>query len=183
MQVDRDGWLGSPVVQLARFAVAFAADPTDRYAALGFLTLGPEAMPVQEALEHARSKSLLDHLALKPLIEVSGMNQTHSMSTFVTEVLECSGLSAWVQTQPNPRQIRADLLRLESEAQAFSDTQVDMRAAAGFYGNNAKTFLGWLVKRQSERGADRHPNAGGNQAVGVELVTWHGSKEIGRAHV
>jgi len=71
---------------------------------------------------------------------------------------------------------RADLLRLEAEAEAFEVAHRDLKAASGFHGETAKVFLGWLDARAAERDFDRRPDPSADGAEAVEIVTWHACK-------
>jgi ATP-dependent exoDNAse (exonuclease V) beta subunit len=51
-----------------------------------------------------------------------------------------------------------------------------LKAAAGFHGESAKVFLGWLDARAGERDFDRRPDPAANSAEAVEIVTWHACK-------
>ena len=72
--------------------------------------------------------------------------------------------------------MRADLLRLEGEVSNFESSHRDMKAAAGFYGQTAHVFLGWLENQRDDRNFDRHPDPSSGSVEGVEIITWHASK-------
>jgi ATP-dependent helicase/nuclease subunit A len=92
------------------------------------------------------------------------------------QVLDAAGLRLWAGRQPDAAQARADLLRLEAEASDFESAHRDLKAAAGFHGESAKVFLGWLDARAGERDFDRRPDPAANSAEAVEIVTWHACK-------
>jgi ATP-dependent exoDNAse (exonuclease V) beta subunit len=91
-------------------------------------------------------------------------------------VLSAAGLRLWADSQPDAAGSRADLLRLEAEANEFETAHRDLKAASGFHGETAKVFLGWLDARAGERDFDRRPDPAANNAEAVEIVTWHSSK-------
>ena len=47
------GWLEAPATRAVRLALALAAFPDDLYAAIGWLTLGPARLPLEDALRNA----------------------------------------------------------------------------------------------------------------------------------
>lgn len=176
VRINRMGWMDAPAVHAARNALALAADPADSHAALCLLTLGPAAMPLQEAMTALADGVLLDHPALSRLRELSATAMSAPLVAVVAEVLTAAGLRDWAERLPDAAQMRADLLRLEAEAGEFEAAHRDMKAAAGFYGHSAQVFLGWLEARRDERDFDRHPDPGSGNADGVEIVTWHAAK-------
>ncbi|WP_114283713.1 UvrD-helicase domain-containing protein [Candidatus Halocynthiibacter alkanivorans] len=176
VQMTATGWWESAAMQLARHAIAFAADPSDSYAALGWLTLGPEAIPLQVAIEQLTEGTLCGNPILRPLAEISSLASNVRTPNFVRIVLEKTGLMSWALSQPNPAQMRADLLRLVYEAERFTDMEVDLLATEGFFGSSPEVFLGWLAERQSLKDADKRPDPAGAAGQGVELVTWFGAK-------
>jgi ATP-dependent exoDNAse (exonuclease V) beta subunit len=91
-------------------------------------------------------------------------------------VIDAAGLRLWAGRQLDAAQARADLLRLEAEASDFETAHRDLKAAAGFHGESAKVFLGWLDARAGERDFDRSPDPAANSAEAVEIVTWHACK-------
>lgn len=169
-------WWASPMVAAARFALQVADDPEDRHAALCFATLGPPALPLEEALKQMLAGGALDHPALDRLRALSATTQGHTVRALLGAAIAAAGLREWADLQEDPAQARADLLRLEAEAEGFQAAHRDMRAAAGFHGFGVKVFLGWMDSRRDERGFDQRPNPTGNVADGVEVVTWHGAK-------
>jgi superfamily I DNA/RNA helicase len=111
-----------------------------------------------------RLASLSDHLLRLPVPDALNL------------VLQATGLHEWAIALPEGAQARADLLRLEAEAEAFAMAHRDLKAASGFHGDTAKVFLGWLDARTAERDFDRRPDPSVDVAEAVEIVTWHASK-------
>lgn len=176
VQMAATGWWEGAGMQLARHAIAYAADPLDSYAALGWLTRGPKSIPLQIAIEQLTEGTLCANPALRPLAKISGLASNVRTPDFVRTVLEKSGLIDWTLSQPDPAQMRADLMRLVHEAERFADMEVDLLATEGFFGTSPEVFLGWLAERQSLKDADNRPNPAGAVGQGVELVTWFGAK-------
>lgn len=176
VRINRTGWMHSAPITAARNALALAADPSDTHAALCLLTLGPTAMPLQDAMTTLAEARLLDAPALAPVRGLAQAAACAPLTVVVAQVIAAAGLRDWADRLPDAAQMRADLLRLEAEAQAFEDAHRDMKAAAGFYGHTAQVFLGWLQTQREERDFDRHPDPGSGAADGVEIVTWHAAK-------
>ena len=176
VRVQADGWLDSQCVSLARYALAFAADPDDSHAAMGWLTLGPETVPVEFAMKLLVDGEICQHPALERLAALAAVAQTASLPDFVAKVLDASGLEEWALTQHDAEQFRADLLRFRHEAMAFAGTDVGLREMEGFFGEVAQAFLGWLQHRSKNLDGNRRPNREGLAGKGVELTTWFGAK-------
>lgn len=174
--VNADGWWSSDIVQAACHALEVADDPDDLHAALCFLVLGPPRMPLEDALRQIIDTGNLAHPALEALRALSASAPLRTVRALIAEVIAAARLRDFTEVQEHPAQARADLLRLEAEADDFLASHRDMRAAAGFHGSGVKVFLGWLAARQDERGFDLHPNPAGREAEGIEVVTWHASK-------
>lgn len=170
------GWFDSPAVQLARHAVAFAANPSDAYAALGWLTLGPEAMPVEIAARKLIARELCDEQALSSLAELAPLSRELRADVFVARVLEAAGMEDWCLSGPEPAQMRADLLRMHHEASFFAEMDAELLEAAGFFGSGPLAFLGWLLDRKDRQGADFRPAPRVEGGEGVELATWFAAK-------
>lgn len=176
VRIAEDGWATSPVVQAARAALSYAANPADTNAALVLRTLGPDPLSLQAAMQAQIQGRLADDPVLMRLAALSDHLTRLPISNAVDLVINASGLRVWADRQPDPAQARADLLRLEAEASDFESAHRDLKAAAGFHGESAKVFLGWLDARASERDFDRRPDPAANSAEAVEIVTWHASK-------
>jgi ATP-dependent helicase/nuclease subunit A len=176
VRISAPGWLDSPAVMAARQALAYAVDPTDRHAGLVLATLGPTAMPLQDAMSALAEGSLEASPALAVLRELADIAPSMPLETLLPRVLETAGILDWAATLPEAAQAHADLMRLQAEVTAFVEAHRDFKAAAGFHGAGAQVFLGWLEARRDERDFDRHPDPGQSQAQGVEIVTWHASK-------
>lgn len=176
VRITQNGWLDSPVIQASRAALAYAADPDDRYSALLFLTLGPPAMGLETAMKALTEGQLADLPELAELTALSARAPDLPLASLLGELLDVSGIRSWALRLPDARQMRANLLRLEAEALNFADAHRDMKAAAGFFGETAPVFLGWLEAQRNDRNFDRQPDPEAGGATGVEITTWHSSK-------
>ncbi|KPQ00137.1 MAG: ATP-dependent exoDNAse (exonuclease V) beta subunit (contains helicase and exonuclease domains) [Rhodobacteraceae bacterium HLUCCA12] len=176
VRISAAGWLDSPAIMAARNALAFAVDPTDRHAALALLTLGPSAMPLQQAMSLLADEDLATCAQLAELRALAEIAAPMPLETLLPQVLNASGILGWAAHMPEAAQAHADLMRLHAEVSEFVSAHRDFKAAAGFHGASAQVFLGWLEARREERDFDRHPDPGQSAGQGVEIVTWHASK-------
>ena len=177
VRIRQPGWLTAPAMRAARAALAYIADPTDRLAALTWLTLGPPATPLRDALASAADGVLDTHAALSEFRDLSVMVGEVPVAQAVGTMLRATGLRAWAAGLAEPGQAVADLSRLEAEAQAFDIADAGLRAAAGFHGYGLPVFLGWIVG-QTDRAWDWHPDPDGWSGAGVEVATWHAAKGL-----
>lgn len=176
VRVAEDGWWQSRIVQAACFALRYAVNPQDRHAALCVATLGPGGTPLEEALGMMAREGRIVTPELAALDALWPEAAAMPVDHLVARVIAAGGLRAWCDRLEDPAQMRADLLRFESEASAFLEAHRDMREASGFYGQGANVFLGWLESRMNLKGEDKRPNPAGLEADGVEIITWHASK-------
>ena len=176
MRIAEDGWGESPVVRAARAALSYAANPADAHAGLLLRTLGPDPLPLQDAIAAQIDGRLSDDPVLMGLAALSDRLSRLPVGVALDLVLDAAGLRHWAARQRDAAQARADLLRLEAEASDFESAHRDLKAASGFHGETAKVFLGWLDARAGDRDFDRRPDPAADSAEAVEIVTWHGSK-------
>ena len=175
VRIQQPGWLNSRVMCAARAALAYAADPGDRYAALTWLTLGPPQVALEDALRNAVDGVLDTHQALETLRGLSETIDALSVADAIALVLQATDLRDWAAGRPDAIQALADLARLNGEAQEFDRMLPGLRAAAGFHGCNMQIFLGWILG-QTEIDWNRHPNPDAWSGRGVEICTWHSAK-------
>jgi ATP-dependent helicase/nuclease subunit A len=176
VRISAPGWLDSATVLAARQALAVVADPTDAHAALCLLTLGPAAVPLEDAVQALTDDRLFDRPELAPLLALSAEARAKPLETLLPQVLDAAGIPGWAARLPEAAQAHADLMRLEAELAEFAAAHRDLKAAAGFHGTGPQVFLGWLEARRTDRDFDRRPDPGSGRAQGVEIVTWHASK-------
>lgn len=175
VRLPEDGWFLSQVIQVATAALAVAADPTDRFAALLLLSLGPSRMPLGLSLPAAIDNSLLQIDCIRRLADFAEEVRHLTVSAALARILEIAGIEDWIATLPERAAAEADLGRLFAEATAFDSAATGLREAAGFHGNSIQSFLGWLAD-QAERGLDHRPDREGWDVEGIEVSTWHASK-------
>jgi len=175
VRIQQGGWLRSPAMRAARAALAYAADPNDRYAALTWLTLGPPQMVLEDALRNAADGVLDTHQALETLRSLNPEVATLPTADAMAKVTRATGLRDWVARLRAPAQAVADLARLEAEAREFDRMVPGLRAAAGYHGNSLQVFLGWIAN-QTDKDWDRHPDSDAWSGSGIEVCTWHAAK-------
>lgn len=174
VRIAASGWLDAQAVQVARYALALASDPSDNHAALTVLSFGPACLEPQSALTFLADGSLQDREELAPFLALA--TEAALMPVLDLTLRITALLRPWAQRLPDPVQALADLARLEALAAEFDGSQPEVLAAAGLHGRGAKVFLAWLEARRDERDFDRHPDPGSEAAPGIEVVTWHASK-------
>lgn len=176
VRIAEDGWAASPVIQAARAALSYAANPADTSSGLMLRTLGPDPLSLQAAMTAQIEGRLADDPVLTRLAALSDRLARLPVSNALDLVIDAAGLRLWAGRQSDAAQARADLLRLEAEATDFEVAHRDLKAAAGFHGESAKVFLGWLDARAGERDFDRRPDPAASSAEAIEIVTWHACK-------
>lgn len=175
VRIQAQGWLEAPATRAARHALAFAADPDDLHAALGWLTLGPAHLPLEEAMDRAVAGVLPAHVALAPLTGLAPLAAERPVAALLSAIIAATGLRDWALGLAQPEQALADLARLEAEALSFDKMASELRAAAGFHGAGPQVFLGWIAA-QTEKDWNRHPDPDGWSPSGIEVSTWHAAK-------
>ena len=104
-----------------------------------------------------------------------------TVDELVTETLDAMALFDLASAWPDANQVRANLLRLIGEAQAFVAADREALAGGGFYGSGLKTFLAWLGSQLEGKDGDRQPDAQVHDEEAVQLMTWHAAKGQGVA--
>lgn len=176
VRVTETGWLSSPVVTAARYALAISDDSFDRHSVLCFSVLGPPQLSLQDALASLVEGTLFDASFLDPIKALNRSAKIMPLPVLLNRVIEAANLRDWADLHEDLKQARADLLRLEAEAQAFVEAHRDMKAAAGFHGSSVRVFLGWLQARLADPDFDRRPDPSAGSSDGIEIVTWHSAK-------
>lgn len=175
VRIQGEGWLEAPATRAARAALAFVFDPADRHAALTWLTLGPPAVTLEDALTSSVDGVLDTHTPLQKLRELQPLANECPVGDLIAEIIKVTGLRDWAAGLSEPLEALADLTRFQAEASEFDQLAQDMRAAAGFYGFGPQVFLGW-ISAQTDKDWNRHPDAAGWSGTGVEISTWHAAK-------
>lgn len=173
-RMEQDGWLGSRAVQLAYYALSYAADPADRHAALylAVTELGDSAL--EDTLTGMFDGRTPESSVLKALAAVADGPLDMSVSDAVGAVMAALDLYGKVAVWPDAAQARANLLRLQGMAEEFEDANREALASGRFYGSGLKTFLAWLTAAAGDDDGQPDPSVVDEQAV--QLVTWHASK-------
>jgi ATP-dependent exoDNAse (exonuclease V) beta subunit len=175
VRLPESGWYDSLVVDLARAALAYAANPSDKFAAINLGTRGPDRLDLALAFHGVKDGTIDAAQVLKDLKSLSPSLVKRPVADALQQVLTKSGLWDWAKRLPNSDQASADLKRLILEAQSFDSAPTALRAAAGFHGASIDVFLGWLCDLV-DRADDTHPDPSGWTTPGIEISTWHSSK-------
>ena len=173
-RMEQDGWFASRAVQLAYYALSFAANPSDRHAALylAVTELGDRAL--EEALTDMLDGKMPDSPVLTALASVAKGPGDRNVPDTVRDVLSGLDLYGKVSGWPDAAQARANLLRLQGMAEEFEDANREALASGRFYGSGIKTFLAWLTTAAEDDDGQPDPSVVDEQAV--QLATWHASK-------
>ena len=178
-RLPEDGWLGTREVQLAHYLLSWVADPGEDHATLYLAATELGAHTLESALKQHMDKCAIAEPLLERLEAVRARAATGSAADSVPELLrdtlETVDLYGTVANWPNARQARANLLRLEGEAQTFAQANRDALESGGFYGSSLKTFLAWLAAKVAQEG-DAQPEPRVLDEDAVEIVTWHSAK-------
>ena len=103
------------------------------------------------------------------LKEIAGRQSDLTVDELVAETLEAMALFDLAAIWPEANQVRANLLRLIGEAQAFVEADREALAGGGFYGSGLKTFLAWLGSQLEGKDGDRQPDAQVHDEEAVQL--------------
>jgi ATP-dependent exoDNAse (exonuclease V) beta subunit len=173
-RMEQGGWYESPVVRIAHHALAYVADPSDDHAAL-FLSVTEQGREdLQSALTALLDDQGLSDPILKALQPVIDGVPERSVVALVSETIEALDLYGVISTWPDGEQARANLLRLQGEAQEFMSANCEALASGGYYGSGLKSFLAWLKARAERKNGQPDPRVIDDDAV--VLMTWHKSK-------
>jgi ATP-dependent exoDNAse (exonuclease V) beta subunit len=171
---QEDGWFASRSVQLAFHALSYLADPADRHAALYLAVTELGSYHLEEAVgELLDGKTLTDPVLAKLDLATDGLADA-TVSEIVSSVLEAIDLYGICSMWPDATSARANLLRLQGEAQEFMGANLEALASGRYYGAGLKSFLAWL-RGKAERD-DKQPPARVLDEDAVVLTTWHSSK-------
>ena len=174
VQVEEYGWFESRSVQLAYYALAYAADPSDVHADLYLAVTELGQYHLEDALKQLISGQPLEDPILSKLEPLSQACRELDATAWVNTVIDTLDLHGIVGQWPDGRQHRANLLRLVGEAEAFVATNPETLEAAGLYGSGIKTFLAWLNQRVADD--DSLPRKQVLDHDAIQLSTWHSAK-------
>ena len=160
-RLEQDGWFSSRAVQLLYHGLSLVADPNDRHAALYLAVTELGEDDLSSATETLLNGNKLALPLLDRLIELANESDALTVDELVARTIDVMGLYEIVATWPDAAQARANLLRFQSEAEAFVQTDREALAGGGFYGSGLKTFMAWLLAKIEEKDGDRQPTASG----------------------
>jgi ATP-dependent exoDNAse (exonuclease V) beta subunit len=169
-------WLDSRPIQMMWYALAYVANPDDRHAALYLAVTELGRLLLQSALEQLMQDGRIDDPILTQLDAIAAQAQTQPVDAVVTATIRALGLFDQVMHWPDAEQARANLVRLQSEAVAFTDSHPDARAQAGLFGAGIPSFLAWLATQVEGRDGDRQPDPRVIDEDAIVLSTWHAAK-------
>jgi ATP-dependent exoDNAse (exonuclease V) beta subunit len=176
VRLQADGWLASRAVEIARHALAYLANRSDRHAALYLAVTELGSLTLQEALSQLIEQGRIANPVLARLDELAAGVAERTVYTLVAEVLAALGLFDTVMRWPDGEQQRANLLRLQAEAAEFMDANREALAYGGFHGSGVQTFLAWLKARVDLKDGDRQPEPRVLDEDAIVLTTWHSAK-------
>ncbi|MCP5059630.1 MAG: UvrD-helicase domain-containing protein [bacterium] len=164
-------WIDSPIVQLALRALAYVADPADRYAALAVAVTEFGQSDLEPALAAQLDGDSIDDPALACLDGVIAGAPDRSVPALLAELCEALGLWDRISRWPDAAAARADLLKLHADAAHFHEAPPEALASAGIHGAGPKSFLAWLpLHARDDRNKRPEPRVRDDAAV--VLATW-----------
>ena len=95
VRVAEGGWWESRIVQAAAFALRCAADPADRHAAIFVATLGPDAMPLPDALNSLAQHGRIETDKLIALHALWPDSLAMPVDRLIHQVIKVMDLRAW----------------------------------------------------------------------------------------
>jgi ATP-dependent exoDNAse (exonuclease V) beta subunit len=176
VRVQADGWYTSRVVEIARNALAYLANPADRHAALYLAVTELGSLDLADALRQLMDTGRCAEPLLGKLDQLAAGVAERTVYALVADTLAALGLFDAVAHWPDGEQARANLLRLLAEAGEFMDANREALAHGGFHGAGIQTFLAWLAARVELKDGDRQPEPRVLDEDAIVLTTWHSSK-------
>jgi ATP-dependent helicase/nuclease subunit A len=176
-KISETGWLESRIIQIAWHALEYADNPDDRHAALYLSCTELGEHELEAAIAKLIDHNEIDDLVLEKLQLIDTETDYVTVDVTLGRVISALDLYGLSSVWPNGRKFRADLLRLEAEAEAFVDAKPETLASGGIFGSGVKTFLAWLTDRvEQDREGNQRPAPEVSDENAVELVSWHRSK-------
>lgn len=175
-RLEQDGWYSSRAVQLLYHGLSLVADPNDRHASLYLAVTELGDSDLSSATDTLLKDKRLALPLLDQLAEMANHSDALTVDELVARTIDVMGLYDIVSTWPDAAQARANLLRLQAEAEAFVQTDREALAGGGFYGSGLKTFMAWLLRKIEEKDGDRQPTPQVHDEDAVQLFTWHAAK-------
>ena len=162
-------------MQILVHAASYAANTSDRHAALFLATSPLGRIPLEAALKSLVDDEPINLPLLARLSALSPLLKPLTLDAQITRLITELELYDWALTTSDPTQARANIVKFEASAREFVTAHRDTLAAAGIHGYGTETFLAWLRHRAETPDLDGQPTTG-DDADAVELVTWHSAK-------
>jgi ATP-dependent helicase/nuclease subunit A len=175
VKLDAGDWFSTDEVQILLHAASYAANTSDRHAALFLATSPLGRIPLEAALKSLVNDEPINLPLLARLSALAPSLKPLTLDTQIIRLIAELELYSWALTTSDPTQARANIVKFEASAREFGTAHRDTLAAAGIHGYGIKTFLAWLRHRAETPDLDGQPTTG-DDADAVELVTWHSSK-------
>lgn len=174
VRLKEEGWGECREIQIALYALAYVANPTDKHAALYLSVTELGQLSLQESLNQLITTGKISDPILTKLDSLSDLVAEGSIYTMVSDTLNQLGFYDVVSKWSNAQQARANLLRLQAEAGAYMNANREALANSGIYGNGLQSFLAWLRVKLEKN--NEKPDSKVVDEDAIELVTWHSSK-------
>ncbi|MDP7558905.1 MAG: 3'-5' exonuclease, partial [Planctomycetota bacterium] len=173
-RIAEEGWHQSRVVEIARHAIEYVADPTDRHAALYLSVTDLGGHSLQEAINELIATYSLKGNVISKLEPIIAGSKDRTVSSYISEIISELNLFETISEWPDGEQARANLVRLIDEAKEFETSKREILSSGGFYGAGLKTFLSWLAAKSETENEQPDPRVIDEDSV--QLFTWHKSK-------
>ncbi len=175
-RIARGGWFESRVVQLLYHALCYVADTTDRHAALYMSVTELGCLTLQEALEQMLEGDLPHIPVINTLQNIAAENGASGVNAILGQIIDRLSIYQQLDAWPDTAQARANLMRLQHEADLFHQTDAAALTSIGLFGSGIKTFLAWLQIKVQQEENNAQPDSGTDDENAVDLVTWHRAK-------
>lgn len=176
VRLQEDGWFTSRAVQIAWYALAYIANPSDRHAALYLAVTELGSLSLEVALRQLMDDGRIQDPLIEKLDKLAPGVTERSVYALVADVLSAMNLYDVVAMWPDGEQSRANLLRLQAEASEFMDANREALSHGGFHGSGVQSFLAWLAVKVDGKDKNKQPDPLVLDEDAVEIVTWHSSK-------
>lgn len=176
VRVQADDWYTSRVVEIARMALAYLANPGDRHAALYLAVTELGSLTLKQGLEQLMDSGQIAEPLLERLDALAPGVAERTVYALVADTIAALGLWDAVAQWPDGEQARANLLKFLAEAGEFMDANRETLAQVGFHGSGVQTFLAWLAGQVELKDGDRQPEARVLDEDAIVLTTWHAAK-------
>lgn len=173
-RIEEDGWFGSRIIQITYHALSYVADPSDGHAALYLAVTELGQYGLEGSISAIMNGDDLKDPILEELRKVADGAADRTVDTLVRDVINALDLFGRISSWPDASQARANLLRLQGEAESFMSTNREALSAGGYYGSGMQTFLSWLRKKAEDEDSQPQPRVVEEDAV--QVMTWHKSK-------